>query len=141
MGLLKKELLNKRIGVDTCVLLHFLNDDDIKKRKLLGDLLSQTKEIYASTMTFVEAAVHPWRKKDKKMIDFIEDLPRICENFSYVDMTILIASAAAFLRANYSWLKTPDAIHMATAMVKKCDYFLTCDKKLKKIKEIRVVVI
>ena len=36
---------------------------------------------------------------------------------------------------------TPDSIQLATAIVRKADYFLTNDAALKQVKEIKVVVL
>lgn len=41
---------------------------------------------------------------------------------------------AAELRRHHSGLKTPDAIHLATAVVHACDYFVSDDKKLLQLK-------
>ena len=45
-------------------------------------------------------------------------------------ITLPIIDAAAVLRAHSS-LKTPDALHLATAIEHSCDLFLTNDRKLK----------
>ena len=49
-----------------------------------------------------------------------------------------ILKNAATLRAQHN-LKTPDAIHMASAVASGCAAFLTNDKLLKAPKEIRVL--
>ena len=51
-----------------------------------------------------------------------------------------IAEAAAGLRAHYN-LRTPDALHMATAIVAGCDAFLTNDAKFKRVTEMRVLLL
>ena len=51
-----------------------------------------------------------------------------------------IAEAAAGLRARYN-LRTPDALHMATAIVAGCDAFLTNDAKFKRVTEMRVLLL
>lgn len=49
-----------------------------------------------------------------------------------IDTAVLLQSAA--LRRQYPSLKTPDAIHLATAMVHKRDCFVTNDNALLKLK-------
>ncbi|MCP4417906.1 MAG: type II toxin-antitoxin system VapC family toxin [Chloroflexi bacterium] len=44
------------------------------------------------------------------------------------------------LRANYGF-KTPDAIHLACAIIAKCDLFLTNDRQLKKQSEIAIELV
>jgi predicted nucleic acid-binding protein len=51
-----------------------------------------------------------------------------------------ISERAALLRAKHG-LRTPDAIQVATATIRKADYFLTNDPALKKIKDVKVLVL
>lgn len=50
-----------------------------------------------------------------------------------------VCAQAAELRREYSTLRLPDAIHLATAILAKADIFITADKPLAKIakKEIK----
>lgn len=49
-----------------------------------------------------------------------------------------IAKRAAFMRAKYKSLKSMDAIQLASALTFGCTDFLTNDKQLKQISEIKV---
>jgi predicted nucleic acid-binding protein len=51
-----------------------------------------------------------------------------------------ISERAAVIRAKYGF-KTPDSLQLATAIVRKADYFLTNDIALKQINEIKVIVL
>jgi predicted nucleic acid-binding protein len=51
-----------------------------------------------------------------------------------------VIDLATNLRARYSF-KTPDAIHLAAAIVNGCDVFLTNDYRLDKCTEVTVEVI
>jgi len=55
-------------------------------------------------------------------------------------VSVTIAEQAARLRAQYR-LRTPDAIHIATAMIAGCDAFLTNDRDLKRVQAIRVLIL
>ena len=55
-----------------------------------------------------------------------------------VDETV--AGRAADLRARYN-LRTPDALHIATALVAGCDAVLTNDLRLKRVVEVRVLAL
>lgn len=50
-----------------------------------------------------------------------------------VDITWDIAQEAAKLRREYTHLRTPDAVQLATATVSQADTFITNDMKLKKL--------
>ena len=58
-----------------------------------------------------------------------------------IEISEKIAESAGKLRGRYSFLKTIDAIQIATAIDVGADAFLTNDKKLKQIKEIKVLVL
>jgi predicted nucleic acid-binding protein len=47
---------------------------------------------------------------------------------------------AAELRARYR-IKLPDAIQIAAALAKRCEAFITNDRQLAKVSEIRVLVL
>ena len=55
-------------------------------------------------------------------------------------ITVESAELAAELRARYS-LRTPDALQVATALVRRCEVFLTNDTRLKRVAEIRVLTL
>jgi len=57
-----------------------------------------------------------------------------------IPVSIAIARHAAQLRARHN-LRTPDAIHVATALEAGCQAFLTDDLGLKRVSEIRVLVL
>ena len=52
-----------------------------------------------------------------------------------------IGETAGVLRGKYPYLKTVDAIQIATALDAEADAFLTNDKKLSGIKEIKILVL
>lgn len=45
------------------------------------------------------------------------------------------------LRAKYSFLKTPDSLHLAVAINQRCDVFVTNEPKLARVTELRVELI
>jgi predicted nucleic acid-binding protein len=55
-------------------------------------------------------------------------------------LIVNIAKLSAGLRAKYS-LKTPDAIQLAAAIYCSADYFLTNDKRLATVKNIKVLTL
>jgi len=57
-----------------------------------------------------------------------------------LDISSQIAEEAASIRANFN-LKTPDAIHLATFIHSKADYFVTNDKGLKNFNSKQVLIL
>lgn len=57
-----------------------------------------------------------------------------------VPLSRMVMDQATEIRARYGF-KTPDAIHLACAVVAECDFFLTNDKQLRRFSEITVEVV
>ena len=58
-----------------------------------------------------------------------------------MEITLGIAERAGRLRGRYKDIKAIDAIQIASAIDVGADAFLTNDKKLKKVEEIKVLVL
>jgi predicted nucleic acid-binding protein len=84
-----------------------------------------------SELSLTEVLVHPIRLKNqvrierynRLMTEFVEALP--------VSRDVLLT--AATLRSDFPALRTPDAIHAATAILTKASAFLTGDRGIKTI--------
>lgn len=59
---------------------------------------------------------------------------------TFLPYTVEIADRAATLRVTYG-LRTPDAIHLATAIAVHADCYVINDRKLKAVKEIPVITL
>lgn len=87
--------------------------------------------LITSELALTEALVLPLRQADEELVavyerlfdDLIETLP--------VSREVLIM--ATRLRAETPALKTPDAIHLATALLAKADAFLSSDQGIKNL--------
>ena len=62
-------------------------------------------------------------------------------NLTLLPITEIIGERAGVLRGEYPYLKTVDAVQIATALDAAADAFLTNDKKLSGIKEIKIIVL
>jgi predicted nucleic acid-binding protein len=62
-------------------------------------------------------------------------------NLTLLPITETVGETAGVLRGNYPHLKTVDAVQIATALAAEAGAFLTNDKKLSVIKEIRILVL
>jgi len=84
--------------------------------------------------------VVPLREGNKKLADTYRSILLSSNNLATCEITNEISERAAALRAKYGF-KTPDSIQLATAIIRRADYFLTNDLALKQVKEIKVVVL
>ena len=63
------------------------------------------------------------------------------QNLTLLPITEIIGESAGVLRGKYPHLKTVDAVQIAAAVDAGADAFLTNDKKLSTIKEIKILVL
>jgi predicted nucleic acid-binding protein len=95
-------------------------------------------QIITSELTILEALVVPLRTQNTILIDTYEQL--FSSQIDLIPIEQSILKEAAQLRATTS-LKTPDAIHAATALSANCTIFLTNDAKLRSIPNLPVIVL
>jgi predicted nucleic acid-binding protein len=130
-----------RIGLDANILIyHFRAHPSFGK--LATGLLDECKKRKStiSAIVFSEIFVSLFEREDtsliKKYQSFLDSFPKL----KIVSADKQICLTAAQLRAAYR-LKTPDAIHISTAIHSGCDTFITNDANLKKVQEITVLTL
>lgn len=96
-------------------------------------------ELITSELTLMETLVTPLRNADSRLIFDYEQLLTASE-IQLLPITQLILKTAANLKATIS-LKTPDAIHAATALNMGCTLFLTNDSGLQTVPGLSVTVL
>ncbi|GAA6616860.1 type II toxin-antitoxin system VapC family toxin [Scytonema sp. NUACC26] len=96
-------------------------------------------EIISSELILMETLVLPLRNSDSMLINAYEQLLGSSE-MRLIPISQSILRQAANLRATTS-LKTPDAIHAATALSISCNQFLTNDKGFRSITDLPVVIL
>ena len=87
-------------------------------------------EVCISPLTEMECLIIPLRQRNKELVAKFENW------FSTVEVVPIDAEVfreAAQLRADFNSLKTPDAIHLATAIHYQCDEFWTNDNRLEPV--------
>lgn len=120
-----------KIYLDTCIVIYLVERHSAYSpqiENLMNNLLQPI--FFHSPLTKMESLVMPLRTKDLQ-------LQKLYELFfnaqSILNITNEIYDQAARLRADFPSLKTPDAIHLATAIFYNCDEFWTNDNRLDRI--------
>jgi predicted nucleic acid-binding protein len=90
----------------------------------------------ASDLTRMECKVLPLRRNDGPLLRSFEEFFRTVVK-EIVPLTSDVLDRAAEIRARFGF-KTPDAIHLAAAVVSGCDVFLTNDHRLDRFTGIAV---
>lgn len=94
----------------------------------------------SSVITLTEVLLQPIKAGKTIVAQQYRDILLDSGQFELLPITAQIAERAADLRARYN-LRTPDALHVATALDAGCDAFLTNDRGIKRVTEIRVLVL
>lgn len=83
--------------------------------------------------------IKPLRANDQKLIAEFEGFFNH-PSAEFLDLSRAVVDEAARIRATYN-LRTPDALHLAVAVVGNCDAILTNDQQLKRFTQISVEVV
>lgn len=135
--------MSNRIFLDTNPLIYLIENTMPFAEKVDRFIFSkwlQDSEFYTSTITDTEFLVMPYKLEDFETIAEYWDF---LHKFDVLKCFIneAIAVTAAKIRAKYEGIKTADSLQLAAAIESECDVFLTNDKQLRQVEEIRVLLI
>lgn len=139
-GALNRIPTGSRIAIDTVSFIYFLERHPTYYRsaKNLFERIEKGKiEAVASTLVLTELLVPAFRADD---LSRAQDVLRLLTHFPHltlIEVTASIAFEASRIRATSS-LRTPDALHLATALMQKVDWFVTNDKALTRLPNLPV---
>lgn len=102
-------------------------------------LIANEIAVFSSELILLEALVLPLRQSNTSLVNDYEQL-LLNSNMDLISITQALLRKAAQLRAR-TRLKTPDAIHAATALSRNCTLFLTNDRAFKNIANLPVVLL
>jgi predicted nucleic acid-binding protein len=97
-------------------------------------------KVVTSELTLLEVLVKPLREGDRTTATLFRTILRQTPDVQMVPITQSILEEAATLRATLS-LKTPDAIHAATALLYGCDLLVTNDSAFRRVANLTVTVL
>lgn len=134
----------KTIFLDTAPFIYF-----IEGHQQFGPLVAQVialmnerrLQAFTSVLTLSEVLPKPVECGNIALADEFKEYLKNGPNLKLLSITETIGETAGILRGKYPHLKTVDAIQLATALDAEADAFLTNDKKLSGMKEIRILVL
>jgi predicted nucleic acid-binding protein len=94
----------------------------------------------SSELIVLETLVGPLKSRDARIISAYDQLFR-SSDLRVVPISQPILREAAGLRARIPSLRTPDALHAATAMTTGCAAFLTNDRGFAQVPRLSVVIL
>lgn len=140
MGL-RETLRGRRVYFDTMIFIYLVEGfaelkaglEDIRTCLLHGEA-----EIVTSHLSLCEALVHPFRLNDAGRAATYREFIEHSGAFILLPATLDVWVRASLYSAQFG-LKTPDALHVASALDAGCEVFLTNDRRIIAPKELQVV--
>ena len=133
----------QRRAVDTAPIIYFIEANpayDSLVSAIFAAVDQGTISAVTSTISLTEVLVHPFRHGNHQLAQEYQALLLGSRHLRVVAVDSTIAMLAAELRSRYI-IRTPDAVQLATAIHTGCDAFLTNDRRLARVGEVRVVVL
>lgn len=131
----------KKLMIDTAPFIYFIEEHEEyfpHIRRVFDKIDLSEIDAITSTITLLEVLVHPIKHENEELEHKYLEILTNNVNLDVISIDISVAQNAALLRAQYD-IRTPDAAQLACGILNGCDGFLTHDKTLKKVKQIRVI--
>lgn len=131
------------LGVDTAPFIYFIEKHPVyvdQVRAIFQRVNTGMSQVITSVITLTEVLGLPLEMQHLHFESEYRAMLLNTDGITTLPVSIPIAEQAARLRATYK-LRTPDALHVATAIVSHCDAFLTNDLQLRRITEIKILVL
>ncbi len=134
----------KSIFFDTAPIIYFVEADAVwgpLVKQIVDNAISNRVRFISSVITLSEVLIKPFSESDEVLQARFKQFLRYGKNVTLLEITAEIAELAAKLRGLYPSLKGMDSLQLAAAIISGSDIFLTNDRKLKQILEIKVMLL
>ena len=132
-----------RLGIDTAPIIYLVEANP--RHEAIA--LAVFREIDAgrisgvtSVISLGEVLVLPLRQRDRALHERYRSVLLSSRGFRTVSIDAKVAERAADLRATYG-MRLPDALQIACSIHEGCQAFLTNDRRLVRVSEIRVLML
>jgi predicted nucleic acid-binding protein len=110
-------------------------------KEVVSAFQSASLNAYSSVITLTEVLPKPIERGDEKLARKFAEFLKHGKSLTMIEISEGTAEAAGKLRGRYPFLKTVDAIQLATALDIGAGAFLTNDVKLQQFNELKVLVL
>jgi len=131
-----------RAYLDACVAIYYVERHPTLYLRVQAALFRPGGEDVCpvfSDLTRMECRVLPLRRQDQPLLTRYDSFFNLPDS-GHVAMDAAVFDLATELRARHV-LKTPDALHLAAAILSGCDEFWTNDNRLNKAAQGRIAVV
>ncbi len=133
----------QRLYVDSAPLIYYVEANPSYFAKMLQVVsIAKTADlkVITSVLALAEVLVLPFRQDSQRLLQAYQNMLLYEDAFALNPVTADICILAAEMRARYR-LRTPDALHVATAILSHCEAMLTNDKDMTRITELSVLLL
>ena len=133
----------RKVFVDTAPLIYLLEDNQVyysRIEKLFSYWYKTGSHLITSAITVEEYCVYPYKQGRADLIENF-DLFLSAYGIDVYRIDSEIAKKAAIIRSQFAAFKAMDALQLSTAVINRCDCFLTNDKQLSQYREIDCLVV
>ena len=144
MGKLAPFISGRLVAFDTAPLIYYIEENPAYLPlvdELFDTIDSGVSTGITSVLTLQEVLVKPLREGMQEMADQYREVLKNSINITLANIDETVCEKAANLRAKYAWLRTPDALQIASAILHNADVIITNDDKWKRLTEIQIVVL
>lgn len=132
--------MGRPVGIDSMLFVYYFEGTPKLvdySEKVLAKIKEGHQEGVMSLIGIIEIITGPKRLKNFALAQRYKNLIATFPHLTIVNLNDNIVELASDLRGKYG-IATPDAIHIATAIDARAAKFVTNDRDLKRVKEIRV---
>ena len=129
------------VGLDTPPFIYFIEEHPqylAVVRPVFVAMAEGALRGVTSALTLLETLVQPYRIGNAPLAEQYQALLTKSHGLRMDQITIAVLRAASQLRAAHN-IRTPEAIHLATALITRCPVYLTNDRDLPPIPGIRIL--
>ena len=131
------------IALDACTLIYYLEGNPAfidQAQQIVSRIIAGHHQAIIATMALLEVQVGPYAKHNLMQVEDYYDLLLNLPNVHWMPLSVEIADKAAQLRATHRF-KTPDAVHLATAIESGATLFVTHDHDLPRVDSIEYLML
>jgi predicted nucleic acid-binding protein len=110
-------------------------------KEIVTSFQSGTIKAFSSVITLVEVLPKPIEAGNEKLAQEFSEFLKAGKNITLLEISTDIAESAGRLRGRYTFLRAMDAIQIAAGLEAKADAFITNDSKLRRIEELKVIIL
>ncbi len=133
----------QQLYIETAPIIYYAEDHHDYSDKMQAIFLRVNMgsiEAVTSVITLTETLAKPLKTGDKIVEQAYRSLLQHTQNIRLIPIDADVAERAADFRARYN-LRTPDALHLATALASSCQAFLTNDLTFRRVSELSILIL